>query len=56
MATSDFWESRNVHGLLEQLTELVGVEEVMVQHVVADHVDAIRPHELLADGVGLTSR
>ncbi|WP_331234284.1 LLM class flavin-dependent oxidoreductase [Natronorarus salvus] len=41
-------------GLLEQLTDRVGVDEVMVQHIVADHDDALRSHELLADGVGLT--
>jgi luciferase family oxidoreductase group 1 len=38
-------------GLLEQLTERVGVNEVMIQHTVADHEDALRSHELLADGV-----
>jgi luciferase family oxidoreductase group 1 len=43
-------------GLLEQLVDRVGVDEVMIQHVVADHDDALRSHELLADGVGLTSR
>ncbi|MCT9094855.1 LLM class flavin-dependent oxidoreductase [Haloarchaeobius sp. HME9146] len=43
-------------GLLEQLTERVGVDEAMIQHVVADHDDALRSHELLADGVGLTPR
>ncbi|WP_435156958.1 LLM class flavin-dependent oxidoreductase [Haladaptatus sp. DFWS20] len=42
--------------ILEQLTDRVGVDEVMIQHVVADHDDALRSHELLADGVGLTSR
>ena len=39
--------------LLEQLAERVGVDEVMIQHVVGDHDDALRSHELLADGVGL---
>jgi len=43
-------------GLLEQLVDRVGVDEVMIQHVVADHDDALRSHELFADGVGLTSR
>ncbi|WP_254767416.1 LLM class flavin-dependent oxidoreductase [Salinilacihabitans rarus] len=43
-------------GLLSQLAGRVGVEEVMIQHVVADHGDALRSHELLADGVGLTPR
>ncbi|WP_458190682.1 LLM class flavin-dependent oxidoreductase [Haladaptatus sp. NG-WS-4] len=41
--------------VLEQLAGRVGVDEVMIQHVVADHDDALRSHELLADGVGLTS-
>lgn len=43
-------------GLLEQLSERVGVDEVMIQHVVADHEDGLRSHELLAEGVGLTPR
>ncbi|WP_324760975.1 LLM class flavin-dependent oxidoreductase [Haloarcula sp. GH36] len=43
-------------GLLEQLTDRVGVDEVMIQHVVSDHDDALRSHELLADGVGLTEQ
>ncbi|SFF84490.1 luciferase family oxidoreductase, group 1 [Halopelagius inordinatus] len=43
-------------GLLEQLADRVGVDEVMIQHVLSDHDDALRSHELLADGVGLTSR
>jgi len=43
-------------GLLEQFAERVGVDEVMLQHVVADHADGLRSHELLADGVGLTAR
>lgn len=41
-------------GLLQQLTERVGVDEAMIQHIVGDHDDALRSHELLADGVGLT--
>lgn len=45
-----------VAGLLEQLTERVGVDEVMIQHIVGDHSDGLRSHELLADGVGLTPR
>jgi len=40
-------------GLLEQLSERVGVDEVMLQQSVADHDDTLRSHELLADGVGL---
>jgi luciferase family oxidoreductase group 1 len=43
-------------GLLEQLAGRVGVDEAMIQHVVADHDDALRSHELLAEGVGLTPR
>ncbi|WP_181685272.1 MsnO8 family LLM class oxidoreductase [Halorhabdus salina] len=43
-------------GLLDQLADRVGVEEVMIQQVVADHDDALRSHELLAEGIGLTSR
>ncbi len=43
-------------GLLEQLAERVGVDEVMIQHVLPDHEDALRSHELLADGVGLGAR
>ena len=42
--------------LFDQLADRVGVDEVMVQHVVADHDAAMRSHELLADGVGLTAR
>ncbi|MFC3476550.1 LLM class flavin-dependent oxidoreductase [Halobacterium litoreum] len=43
-------------GLLDQLADRVGVGEVMIQHVVADHETALRSHELIADGVGLTPR
>ena len=43
-------------GLLEQLTERVGVDEVMIQHVVPAHDDALRSHELLAEGVGIEPR
>ena len=42
--------------LLEQLAGRVGVDEVMIQHVVADHEDGLRSHELLAEGVGLAAR
>ncbi|ADJ14053.1 LLM class flavin-dependent oxidoreductase [Halalkalicoccus jeotgali] len=45
-----------IAGLLEQLTDRVGVDEVMIQHVISDHDDALRSHELLAEGVGLTPR
>jgi len=40
-------------GLLEQLADRVGVDEVMIQQSVADHDDALRSHELLADAVDL---
>ncbi|USZ67086.1 LLM class flavin-dependent oxidoreductase [Halorussus salilacus] len=43
-------------GLLEQLADRVGVEEVMIQQVVADHEDTLRSHELLAEAVGLAPR
>ncbi|WP_226023727.1 LLM class flavin-dependent oxidoreductase [Halomicrobium salinisoli] len=43
-------------GLLEQLADRVSVDEVMIQHAVADHGDALRSHELIAEGVGLMSR
>ncbi|MBZ6496202.1 LLM class flavin-dependent oxidoreductase [Natrinema longum] len=39
--------------LLEQLTDRVGVDDVVVQNIIADHDDVLRSHELLADGVGL---
>ncbi|ELY91247.1 LLM class flavin-dependent oxidoreductase [Natrinema altunense] len=42
-----------VRDLLEQLTDRVGVEDVIVQNIIADHDDVLRSHELLADGVGL---
>jgi len=41
--------------LLDRLSERVGVGEVMIQHVVADHDHALRSHELLAETVGLDS-
>jgi len=40
-------------GLLEQLTDRVGVEEAMVQHIQPSHEAALRSHELLAEGAGL---
>lgn len=43
-------------GLLDQLSDRVGVDEVMIQHVLADHETALRSHELLAGAVGLTAR
>ena len=42
-----------LQGLLSQLAERVGVDEVMIQQVVADHEDVLRSHELLAEGLGL---
>ena len=43
-------------GLFDQLTDRVDVDEVMLQHVVGDHADGLRSHELIADGVGITPR
>jgi len=43
-------------GLLSQLADRVGVDEVMIQHVVADHETALRSHELIAEGVGISPR
>ena len=43
-----------IAGLLEQLTERVGVEEVMLQQIVPEHEDGLRSHELVADAVGVT--
>jgi alkanesulfonate monooxygenase SsuD/methylene tetrahydromethanopterin reductase-like flavin-dependent oxidoreductase (luciferase family) len=43
-------------GLREQLADRVGAGEVMIQHVVAGHEDALRSQELLAEGVGRTPR
>jgi luciferase family oxidoreductase group 1 len=40
--------------LLEQLADRVGVGEVMIQHSHATHDDALRSHELIAEGIGLT--
>ncbi len=42
--------------LLAQVADRVGVDEIMIQQVVADHEDARRSHELLAEGVGLSPR
>ncbi|SER73387.1 LLM class flavin-dependent oxidoreductase [Natrinema salaciae] len=42
-----------VAALLEELTDRVGVDDVVVQNLIADHDDVMRSHELLADGVGL---
>ena len=43
-------------GLIEQLTERVGADEAMIQHSLSEHDHALRSHELLADGVGLSGR
>jgi len=43
-------------GLLQQLADRVGVDEVMIQHVVADHEDALESHRLIAEGVGIQSK
>ncbi|MFC4450206.1 LLM class flavin-dependent oxidoreductase [Halorussus aquaticus] len=42
--------------LLEEMTDAVGADEVVVQNLVEDPDDRIRSHELLAEGVGLTPR
>ncbi len=42
-------------GLLEQLADRVGVDEMMIQHAIADHEDALNSHALLAEAVGLSS-
>ena len=43
-------------GLLSQLADRVGVEEMMIQQTVHDHRHALRSHELLAEGVGIEAR
>jgi len=58
--TADEWpraisgSPETISSLLEQLTERVGVDEVMIQHIHATHNDALRSHELIAEGVGIT--
>ncbi|WP_335999485.1 LLM class flavin-dependent oxidoreductase [Halorientalis halophila] len=42
--------------ILEQLADRVGVDEVMIQHVLPSHEVALRSHELLADAVGIDPR
>lgn len=42
-----------VADLLEELTARVGVDDVIVQNLIADHDDVLRSHERLAEGVGL---
>jgi len=43
-------------GVLDQLADRVGADELMVQHTPPDHETGLRSHALLADGVGLTPR
>ena len=45
-----------ISGLLDQLSDRVGVEEMMIQHVVPEHDAALRSHELIAEGVGIDPR
>ncbi|QLD86007.1 LLM class flavin-dependent oxidoreductase [Natronomonas halophila] len=42
-----------ISSLLDQLADRVGVDEMMIQHVHDGHEDALRSHELIAEGVGL---
>ncbi len=42
--------------LLAQLADRAGVDEMMIQHTVRDHDDALRSHELIAEGVGIEAR
>ncbi|WP_050032528.1 LLM class flavin-dependent oxidoreductase [Halorubrum halophilum] len=42
-----------ISGLLEQLADRVGADEMMIQHTVPDHGDALESHTLLAEAVGL---
>jgi hypothetical protein len=42
--------------VLEQLADRVGVDEVMIQHTVPDHEDALESHALLAEAAGLEPR
>ena len=46
-------DPQTMAGLLEQLADRVGVDEVMVQNIVPDHDELLRSHELLADAVGI---
>ena len=45
-----------IAGLLEQLGDRLGVDEVMIQHTVPDHEDALASHALLAEATGLDPR
>jgi luciferase family oxidoreductase group 1 len=40
-----------IAGLFEQLADRVGVDEMMIQHVVPEQEAALRSHELIAEGV-----
>ncbi|NHN58942.1 MULTISPECIES: LLM class flavin-dependent oxidoreductase [Halorussus] len=42
--------------LLDEMTDAVGADEVIVQNLIEDPDDRIRSHELLAEGVGLSPR
>ncbi|MFC3959671.1 LLM class flavin-dependent oxidoreductase [Halovivax cerinus] len=42
-----------IDSVLTQLTDRVGVDDVIVQHTIPDFDDAKRSHELLAEGVGI---
>src|SRR5699024_7678903 len=44
-----------VRDLLEQMTDHVGVEKVVIQNMIEDPDDRIRSYELIADGVGLSA-
>jgi len=46
--------SETMRDILEQLADRVGVDEVMIQQIVADHDDALRSHELLAEAFELS--
>ncbi|WP_424015968.1 LLM class flavin-dependent oxidoreductase [Halorubrum xinjiangense] len=45
-----------ISGLLEQLADRVGVDEMMIQHTVPDHDDALESHALLAEAMDLDGR
>jgi alkanesulfonate monooxygenase SsuD/methylene tetrahydromethanopterin reductase-like flavin-dependent oxidoreductase (luciferase family) len=44
-----------VRDLLEQMTDQVGVEKVVIQNMIEDPDDRMRSYELIADGVGLSA-
>ncbi|AWB27181.1 LLM class flavin-dependent oxidoreductase [Halococcoides cellulosivorans] len=43
-----------ISSVLDQLADRVGVDELMIQHVQPTQADALRSHELIAEGVGIT--